>query len=75
MKQLTFEFFEEKAMTEKYIDLTNNVRISLYEIDACLTLLLDEPRGHELEKIKEMQCLRGFKETLRCYINQPFDRY
>lgn len=65
MKQLTFEFFEEKAMTEKYIDLTNNVRISLYEIDACLTLLLDEPRGHELEKNQRDAMLKRIQRDIK----------
>ncbi|TLX52018.1 hypothetical protein CWC31_02395 [Pseudoalteromonas ruthenica] len=65
MKQLTFEFFEEKVMTEKYIDLTNNVRISLYEIDACLTLLLDEPRGHELEKNKRDAILKRIQRDIK----------
>lgn len=43
-------------MIEKYITLADNVRSSLFEIDTCLTLILDESRGYDLEK-KQLDAL------------------
>ncbi|KAA1160958.1 hypothetical protein J8L73_17405 [Pseudoalteromonas sp. MMG006] len=37
-------------MNEKYIDLADKVRSSLFEINTRLRLIMDESRGYDLDK-------------------------